>query len=103
LRGKVEMADTKIHPVRYTYVLFSEKDNQFYVGYTEDLKRRLEEHHNGKISSTRNRRALKLVYYEVGLNQQDATEREKCLKTAWGKRYIKNRIKNYLLEIKNDR
>ena len=39
---------------------------------------------------------MKLTYYEVCLNQQDATKREKYLKTSWGKRYIKNRLNNYL-------
>lgn len=80
----------------YVYVLRSVKDKQFYVGYTNDMKKRLADHKNGKVSSTKNRRPLELVYYEGCLKQQDATEREKYLKTAWGKRYIKNRIKYYL-------
>ncbi|MBC8527397.1 MAG: GIY-YIG nuclease family protein [Candidatus Cloacimonetes bacterium] len=80
----------------YVYVLRSVKDKQFYVGYTNDLKKRLADHKNGKVSSTKNRRPLELVYYEGCLKQQDATDREKYLKTAWGKRYIKNRIKYYL-------
>jgi len=37
-----------------------------------------------------------LVYYEACLNQQDATKRERYLKTSWGKRYNKSRLKNYL-------
>jgi putative endonuclease len=80
----------------YTYVLQSEKDNLFYVGYTSDLTQRLTEHNKGKVKSTKNRTPLKLVYCEVCLNQQDATHREKYLKTSWGKRYIKNRLKHYL-------
>jgi len=80
----------------YVYVLQSLKDKQFYVGYTDDLKNRFEEHNSGRVVSTKNRRPLKLVYYEACLNQQDATKREKYLKTAWGKRYIKNRLKEYL-------
>ncbi|MBU2579342.1 GIY-YIG nuclease family protein [Patescibacteria group bacterium] len=80
----------------YVYVLQSLKDSYFYVGYTKDLIVRLEKHKNGKVKSTENRRPLKLIYYEACLNQQDATHREKYLKTAWGKRYIKNRSKNYL-------
>ena len=35
-------------------------------------------------------------YFEGCSNQQDATKREKYLKTAWGKRYIKSRLNNYL-------
>ena len=48
------------------------------------------------IESTCNRRPLLLIYYEACLNEHDARLREKYLKTAWGKRYIKNRLKNYL-------
>lgn len=80
----------------YIYILQSKKDKQFYTGYTNDLKERLKLHNDGKILSTRNRLPIKLVYYEACLNQQDAIHREKYLKTAWGKRYIKGRLKNYL-------
>ena len=80
----------------YIYVLQSLKDRQFYVGYTYNLKNRFKEHNNGRVLSTKHRRPLKLVYYEACLNQQDAAKREKYLKTAWGKRYIKNRLQNYL-------
>lgn len=79
----------------YIYVLKSESDNQFYTGYTADLRKRLESHNNGKVQSTKNRLPLKLVYFEGCLNQQDATHREKYLKSTYGKRYIKNRLKNY--------
>lgn len=81
----------------YTYVLQSKKDFNFYTGYTKDLKNRLEEHNAGKVLSTKNRLLLDLVYYEACINQQDATHREKYLKTAWGKRFIKLRLKNYLI------
>ncbi|HOJ16778.1 MAG TPA: GIY-YIG nuclease family protein [Caldisericia bacterium] len=80
----------------YVYVLQSEIDGKFYVGYTENLKQRLKEHDNEKVIFTKKRRPLKLVYFEFCLNKSDAINREKYLKTAWGKRYIKNRLKNYL-------
>jgi putative endonuclease len=80
----------------YVYILLSEKDGNFYVGFTNTLNRRVQEHSDGKIQSTKNRRPLKLIYWEGCLNQQDATSREKYLKSSWGKRYIKNRLKNYL-------
>jgi len=81
----------------YTYILQSKKDKQLYTGYTDDLKERLKLHNAGKVVSTKNRLPLRLVYYEACLNQQDATHREKYLKTSWGKRYIKARLKNYLI------
>jgi len=80
----------------YVYVLQSNKDKNFYVGFTTNLPKRLEEHNAGKVTSTIRRIPLHLVYWEGCLNQIDATQREKYLKTSWGKRYIKNRIKNYL-------
>jgi putative endonuclease len=85
-----------MNPYYYTYVLRSQIDRHFYTGYTSNLMNRLDEHNAGKVESTKNRRPLELVYWEGCLNRQDATKREKYLKTAWGKRYIKNRLKNYL-------
>jgi putative endonuclease len=81
----------------YTYVLKSEKDNKFYTGYSDNLKSRFESHCKGLVESTKDRRPLELVYYEACLNQQDATHREKYLKTAHGKKYLKNRLKSYLM------
>lgn len=80
----------------YVYVLKSEKDGNNYVGYTNNLRERLAMHNAGKVSSTKNRLPIKLIYFEGCLNQQDATKREKYLKSSWGKRYIKNRLNNYL-------
>ena len=80
----------------YVYILRSIKDRKNYAGYTKNLKLRFEQHRKGLVASTKNRRPLKLVYYEACINQQDATHREKYLKTIYGKRYIKNRLKSYL-------
>ena len=80
----------------YTYVLLSEKDSKMYTGYTKNLKLRLEYHNKGLVESTKLRLPVKLIYYEVCLNQQDATHREKYLKTYHGKQFIRNRLKSYL-------
>ena len=80
----------------YTYVLMSEKDMQFYVGFTKDLKQRFELHLNGMVESTKDRRPLKLVYYEACLDRNDATKREKYLKTYNGRLFIRRRLKSYL-------
>ena len=79
-----------------TYVLHSKKDNKFYTGYTKNLKLRFEQHQKGLIESTRDRRPLKLIYFEGCLNQQDALRREKYLKTFYGKMFLHNRLKSYL-------
>jgi putative endonuclease len=80
----------------YTYVLQSGKDNKFYTGYTKNIELRFEQHSKGLVQSTRFRRPLKLIYFEACLNQQDATHREKYLKTHYGKMFLKNRLKSYL-------
>ena len=82
----------------YVYILQSESDKQFYTGFTKDLQKRIEEHNSGISRATKGRIPLKVVYYEFCLNLKDATKRERYLKTTWGKRYIKNRISNYLEE-----
>ncbi len=80
----------------YTYVLQSEKDNKFYVGFTKDLKLRFEQHNKGLVESTKGRTPLRLIYYEACLDQNDATKREKYLKSYHGRMFIKNRLKSYL-------
>ena len=80
----------------YVYLLYSEKDGKFYTGSTNDLKRRLQEHISGNVTSTKNRRQLKLIYYEACLSEEDGQQREMYLKSGMGKRYLRNRIKRYL-------
>jgi putative endonuclease len=80
----------------YVYILLSERDKRFYTGYTNDLVKRLEEHQNGKVISTCKRLPVRLVYYEASINQADALHREKYLKSTYGKRNIRNRLKHFL-------
>jgi len=80
----------------YVYVLQSKADGKFYTGFTSDLDRRVEEHNSGRVYSTKRRIPLKIVYFEFCLNIDDAIHREKYLKTTYGKRYLKNRLKHFL-------
>ena len=80
----------------YVYVLRSLKDNQFYVGLTRDLRVRVQQHNKGLVTSTKTRTPVELVYWEGCLNEGDAAQRENYLKSAWGKRYIKSRLRRYL-------
>ena len=80
----------------YTYVLQSENDEKFYVGFTKDLKLRFEQHKNGFVESTKDRRPLKLVYYEACSNKEDALHREKYLKSYHGRMFLQRRLKSYL-------
>ncbi|MBI2974970.1 MAG: GIY-YIG nuclease family protein [Deltaproteobacteria bacterium] len=80
----------------YVYVLRSLKKNWLYTGYSNDFKRRIEEHRNGMVVSTKPYLPVELVYYEASLFEDDAKAREKYLKSGFGKKYLKNRIKSYL-------
>jgi putative endonuclease len=80
----------------YTYILQSLKDMDFYTGFTKDLKLRFEQHNKGFIESTNHRMPFKLIYYEACLDRNDATRREKYLKSYHGKMFLKRRLKSYL-------
>ena len=85
--------------MKYVYVLLSEKDGKFYTGSTRNLKKRIKEHENTKVESTKYRLPVKLIYYEACIDEKDARAREKYLKSGMGKRYIRNRLKNYLKDL----
>ncbi len=83
----------------YVYLLLSEKDDKFYTGSTDDLKRRIAEHEAGSVKSTVRRKPLKLIYYEACFNEADARVRERYLKSGAGKKYLRNRLRYYLEDL----
>lgn len=83
----------------YIYVL-SLNNGEFYKGYTEDLRRRIKEHINGHVDSTKNKKPLELVYYEAYQNKKDAMDRKRYFKTGWGRLYLSKILKNYIKEKK---
>ena len=50
--------------MKYSYVLLSDRDGEFYIGSTGDLRERLQQHNKGRVRSTAYRRPLRLIYYE---------------------------------------
>jgi putative endonuclease len=76
----------------YTYILLSEKDHERYAGSTNNLSRRLDEHNQGKVQSTKNRRPLKLIYFEEYQTEKEARCREKYFKTHKGYNELKKII-----------
>jgi len=79
----------------YTYVLQSKKDADWYTGSTRNLQKRFEQHKKGQVESTKDRRPLKLIYYEACLSEEDARRREKSLKTFRGKMTLRRRLKSF--------
>jgi len=80
----------------FVYVLKSMKDGNFYTGFTDSFEERVKKHNEGLVTSTKHRKPFNLVYFEAGLSKTDSLHREIYLKSSWGKRYIKNRLRNYL-------
>ncbi|MFH0909860.1 MAG: GIY-YIG nuclease family protein [bacterium] len=87
-------------PLPYcVYVLLSEKDGNFYVGMTEDLPRRIDEHFNGRSAATAPRRPLTLIHCEFYSMRSDTERREQYLKSAKGRRTLKLMLQDYFEQI----
>jgi putative endonuclease len=82
----------------YVYVLRSESDLGFYIGYSADLKRRLWAHKRGGAQATSYRGPWKLIYYEAYLEREDALGRERYLKSGSGRKFLKKQLRHYLLK-----
>lgn len=63
---------------------------------TGDLKRRIFEHKNGKVESTKNYLPVDLIGYEAYKLKSDAERREKFLKTTEGRRLFKQQYRDVL-------
>jgi putative endonuclease len=83
----------------YVYVLYSTIDFGFYTGYTTVLRKRISQHRQGKVTSTKSRLPMKLVYYEACLSWRDARARERYLKSGAGKRYLGSRLRDFLTNL----
>lgn len=64
----------------WVYILKRKKDSQLYTGSTIDLRKRLKEHNDGKVFSTKSRKPFELIYYEAYRSESDARNREANLK-----------------------
>lgn len=82
----------------YVYVLYGKMYNKFYIGYTDDLRRRVREHEDGRSRTTKTMGKLKLIYYEACLSKRDALIRENQLKTGFGRGYLRRRLTYSLLD-----
>ena len=83
--------------MQYVYVLQSTKDNKIYIGCTKDLKSRLILHKAKKVDSTKKHTPFALIYYEAYINSRDAFNREKYMKTQYGRNYIKKVLVNFFI------
>ncbi|HVM73766.1 MAG TPA: GIY-YIG nuclease family protein [Candidatus Paceibacterota bacterium] len=81
------------------YVLENTKDKTWYIGQTDDLKRRLHQHNTktgGRTTAMRENGSWKLIYAEAYIDKRDAVGREKFLKGGSGRAYLKKQMRHYL-------
>jgi len=76
----------------YVYILRSARDNNLYVGSTNNIHRRLNEHNSGKVDSTKNRTPFSLEAYFAVRDKLKAIELEQYLKTGSGRALLQKRI-----------
>ena len=99
--GQAELADLpagrqarRLKMKYFVYILQSLKDNNFYIGLTNDPERRIKQHNNGKVSSTKARRPFKILHEEQFDSRKEAREKEKFYKSGFGRELIKTTFIN---------
>jgi putative endonuclease len=82
----------------YVYVIQSFLDRSLFVGYTTDLKKRLEKHTNGYVAATKSKAPWNLIYCEYYTDKNDAKAREKFMKSQVGQAELQLMLKNTLMK-----
>jgi putative endonuclease len=78
----------------YVYLIQSEVDSSFYIGYTSNLELRIKQHNNGESIYSRRKKPWKLVYSEEFENKTFALKRERFLKKQKNKDFYYQLIKS---------
>ncbi len=86
----------------FVYILQSNRDETYYIGQTENLKKRLEQHNLGISKYTKTKRPWKIVYIEEFKTRKNALSRERFLKKQRNRQFYEKLIKNYESLIKSD-
>jgi len=97
----------------YIYLLENEDDKSWYIGFTTNIKERVDAHNQNKGGRTTKKKLRnnfsrgtatksepwKLIYHEMYLDKMDAIGREKFLKSGSGRRYLKKQLVHYLKNV----
>ena len=82
--------------MHYVYVLRSTSNDGLYIGYSSNLRKRLQQHAQGDSFATSYRGPWKLIYYEAYLERDDGLGRERYLKSGSGRKFLKTQLRRYL-------
>ena len=78
----------------FTYIIYSKSTGKYYVGYTHNLKLRLDRHNSGWSRSTKAGIPWKLVHSEEFETKSEALKRENDIKRKKSRKYIEEMINN---------
>jgi len=83
--------------MHYVYLMECADDKSWYIGYSANLRQRIDRHQKGDgARTTARKKHWLLVYYEAYKNEEDARGRERFLKSGAGRKYLKKQLQNYL-------
>lgn len=80
----------------YVYLIYSPNTGNFYIGFTQDLRKRVAKHNRSLNPATKPYAPLELIYYEAHRSESDARRREKYLKTTPGRQALKRMLREQL-------
>ncbi|HEV8513300.1 MAG TPA: GIY-YIG nuclease family protein [Cyclobacteriaceae bacterium] len=82
-----------------TYIIESEKTENWYYGHSDNLERRLNEHNSGQTKSTRGKGPWRLIFERPFATKLDANRFELKLKKLKNKEYIKRNYNEFFFGV----
>ena len=77
----------------YVYILQSQKDSSYYIGYSSNPTLRLEKHNRAKTGYTARKQPWTLLYTEAFEEKSEAIKRERFIKAQKSKVFIEKLIR----------
>ena len=78
--------------MHYVYILLNEAKTRTYTGVSDDVEKRLKDHNEGKVKSSRPYRPYRVIYTEEFQTLSEARQREKFYKSTTGRRRLKEML-----------
>jgi len=72
----------------FVYIIYSPSKDRYYVGQTQDLEKRLQDHCNSRSGFTKSVKDWKLVYFEEFETRSESVQREVEIKKKKSRKYI---------------
>ncbi len=92
-RVRIPLGLPRIHPMKIKlYIIKGLTEGKHYVGITNNLQRRLQEHAGGATKSGQIIGEFTLIHTEEFTDYETARKREKFLKSGQGRKWIKENI-----------